>query len=147
MSRLKSLVLATYAGSMMLGSTALPTVAVAAPGDKCEVKLDRTYADGTYQVWKQEAQDGKCRCYVQTGKQPQSDTIERSIADLMRDRTCDSAPVQAVVSLGGATAGAGAAGLFGGGGGAVAAGVGLTAAAALGAAAVGDENNNDSPGS
>lgn len=145
MSRLKSLVLVAYAGSMMLGSTALPTVALAAPGDKCDVKVDRTYADGTYQVWKQEAQDGKCRCYVQTGKQPQADTIEQSIAALMRDRTCDSAPIQAVVSLGGAAAGAGGGGLFGGGGGAIAAGVGLTAAAALGASAVGDDN--DSPGS
>ena len=145
MSLIKKSVIAAYAGSIVLGSAAVSTVAIAAPANesgKCEVKVDRTYTDGTYQVWKQQTENGECRCYVQTGKAPQSETIEQSIAALVRDRECDGAPVQAVASLGGAAIGGGAAGI---GGGAVAAGVGVAAAAGIGIAASG--GGNDSPGS
>ncbi len=144
MSLIKNSVLAAYAGSIVLGSAAVSTIAIAAPASesgKCEVKVDRTYTDGTYQVWKQQTENGECRCYVQTGKAPQSETIEQSIAALVRDRECDGAPVQAVASLGGPAALA----VGGTGAGTVAAGVGVLAAAGAGVAASG--GGNDSPGS
>jgi hypothetical protein len=59
----------------------------------CAVTVERKYVDGAYQVWRQELGGGKCRCYIQTGKRPQSQTIERAIAGVLSDRQCTGAPV------------------------------------------------------
>lgn len=103
---------------------------------QCLVHVDRQFADGTYRVVRQEWQSNgsdRCRCYVQTGANPQSETIERAIAELLRDRSCADAVV-APVDMAAAGAIEGTAGAVGGSA-AAAGGAGMSTIAVMGAAA------------
>ena len=63
---------------------------------QCEVSIDRSFPTGTYDVKRQELDNGDCICYAYTGLSPQSDVIEGKIADLQRRRECADAPPLAV---------------------------------------------------
>ena len=58
---------------------------------QCRVVVDRSQADGVFDITRQVAADGDCVCYVYTGPQPQSSEVEGNIATLARDRTCANA--------------------------------------------------------
>src|SRR5262245_29448871 len=73
----------------------------------CKVTVDRSQPSGTYSVQRQELDNGDCICYVYTGTQPQSDTIEQSIAALNAARACPDAPAVAVTGGEGAMASGG----------------------------------------
>ena len=66
----------------------------AAAGDaagQCRVVVDRSQADGVFDLTRQVFADGDCVCYVYTGPQPQSSSVEGNIASLVRDRSCANA--------------------------------------------------------
>jgi hypothetical protein len=81
-----------FAGLMLL-ATAGPA---SAASKGCDVQVNRTYADGTYEVTKQVMPNHDCVCYIQTGKNPQSAGIEQRIVALRRARSCDDAVVMAI---------------------------------------------------
>lgn len=58
---------------------------------QCRVVVDRSQADGVFDVTRQVAADGDCVCYVYTGPQPQSSSVEGNIASLVRNRSCANA--------------------------------------------------------
>lgn len=58
----------------------------------CEVSIDRSFPTGTYDVKRQELDNGDCICHAYTGPTPQSDAIEGKIADLQRRRECSDSP-------------------------------------------------------
>ncbi len=63
---------------------------------QCEVSIDRSFPTGTYDVKRQELDNGDCICYAYTGPSPQSNVIESKIADLQRRRECsDASPLAA----------------------------------------------------
>jgi hypothetical protein len=61
-------------------------------GGKCEVRIDRSREKDTFEVYRQELENGDCICYAYTGPLPQSDATEDAIAQLERDRECRDAP-------------------------------------------------------
>ena len=66
----------------------------AASGDaagQCRVVVDRSQAGGVFDVTRQVFADGDCVCYVYTGPQPQSSSVEGNIASLVRNRSCANA--------------------------------------------------------
>ena len=58
---------------------------------QCRVVVDRSQAGGTFDVTRQVSADGDCVCYVYTGPQPQSSSVEDNIASLVRNRSCANA--------------------------------------------------------
>ena len=118
--------------------------ASAAPGDKCEVTVDRSQPVDTYSVTKQVLENDACICYVYTGPAgQQSSVVENRNKSLQASGKCDDATVQMVA--GGTAAGVAAAA------GGAAAGIGLGTAlpfvgVAAAAGAVAASNGSDSPG-
>ena len=53
--------------------------------------VDRSQAGGVFDVTRQVFADGDCVCYVYTGPQPQSSSVEGNIASLVRNRSCANA--------------------------------------------------------
>lgn len=58
---------------------------------QCRVVVDRSQAGGVFDVTRQVFADGNCVCYVYTGPQPQSSSVEGNIASLVRNRSCVNA--------------------------------------------------------
>ena len=99
--------LVVVASSSLASSTRSSEESLPAGLDKkCAVKVDRTQEAGTYDVTRQVLENGDCICYVYTGAKPQSDTIERAIADLQERRECRDAKVMIVPPAAGAAAAA-----------------------------------------
>jgi len=95
--------LSMFASSSMAASTRASEQTMSADLEKkCAVKVDRTQEAGTYDVTRQVLENGDCICYVYTGPKPQSDTIERAIADLQERRECRDAKVMIIPPAGGA---------------------------------------------
>lgn len=88
------------------GFAALAATPASAAAKGCDVEVNRSYADGTYEVTKQIMPNKDCVCYIQTGKDPQSAAIEQKIVALRRARECDDAVVMAIPAGSKAVAGA-----------------------------------------
>lgn len=58
---------------------------------QCRVVVDRSQAGGTFDVTRQVSANGDCVCYVYTGPQSQSSSVEGNIAALVRNRSCANA--------------------------------------------------------
>lgn len=99
---------------------------------KCEVRIDRSREKDTFEVYRQELENGDCICYAYTGPKPQSQETEDAIAQLERDRECRDAPPLALTGPGAV----GGKGFFGS---ALLPLLGLGGAGAVAAAAAGDE--------
>jgi hypothetical protein len=140
----------------VLAASAVVPVALAAGGafaqseaQACEVTVDRSQAAGTYDVTRQQLENGDCICYLYTGPAgQQSTTLENRVKALQASGECSDAPVM-MVSGAYAAGGAAAAGAAASGGSFFGAGALLPVLAASGAGAVAVSSgggNNDSPG-
>lgn len=89
-------------------------------GDKCRVDVIRTGTAGAADITRQILNNGQCVCVVTTGSAQANGSAEDIVKALLRDRSCDGAPLAQVAGtnpgVGGAVSGAAASG---GGSGAV----------------------------
>lgn len=127
------------ASGSLRSADALPVVALAqgATGaGQCTVKVVRTGAPGSADIVRDQLADGSCVCVVTTGPASGNGSAEGVVSNLLRDRTCQNAPLANTV--GEQVAGAGASG--GGAGAVLPVLLGAVAAGGL-AAALGNASN------
>lgn len=79
-----------FAAALAGGATVASAETNAA--NTCRVSVDRTQAAGTFQVQRQEMNNGDCVCYVYTGPASQGDAAESRVADVQRSRACADRP-------------------------------------------------------
>ena len=90
--------------TMMAGGSALSDDA------KCRVDVNRTGAPGSADITRQVLNNGGCVCIITTGQTAQNGSAEDIVKALLRDRTCDGAPLAAVANPGVTPAAAAASG-------------------------------------
>lgn len=130
--------------SMALVPATMLTIASAAhaegQGPTCKVTIDRSQAEGVYDVTRQVYGDGSCVCYAYTQPvKPASDPVEKMISALLERKTCPAARLLSVPGSGGAGAAAAT------GGGAAAAFAAITAATIGAASSTNDDGDPVSP--
>ncbi|MBS0473738.1 MAG: hypothetical protein JSR28_01155 [Proteobacteria bacterium] len=83
-----------------------------ATGDKCRVDVIRSGTPGSADIARQVLNNGQCVCVVTTGQVKANGSAEDIVKALLRDRTCDGAPLAdaAGTPVGHAVAGASAGG-------------------------------------
>jgi hypothetical protein len=96
MAYLKTLALLAAPG-LALG---LAASANAVTEKTCKVAVDRSQSAGTFNVQRQQLDNGNCVCYVYTGPKSQSAATERSIAAIQKSGACTDAPAVAIAQDG-----------------------------------------------
>jgi hypothetical protein len=132
---------AAFAGIPFAGLLLLASSPASAATGTCDVTVNRTYANGTYEVTKQVMPNKDCICYIQTGSEPQDTGIEQRITAVRKSRRCDDAVVMAIPPGSQAVPGA-VAGIAG-----MKILPALAAMAAAGAGIAAIDSSNDSPAS
>ncbi|MEE4317915.1 MAG: hypothetical protein V2I74_13130 [Erythrobacter sp.] len=61
------------------------------PANQCRVSVDRSAGAGTFDVVRQEFDNGRCVCAVTTGPTSQPALIEGRISSILSSRTCADA--------------------------------------------------------
>ncbi|WP_296678296.1 hypothetical protein [Novosphingobium sp.] len=72
----------------------------AAAGGKCRVDVFRTGNPGNADITRQVLDNGNCVCTVMTGPAPSNGGAEDVVKALLRERTCDSAPLTSATGNG-----------------------------------------------
>lgn len=80
--------------AMMAGSAEAPA------GDKCRVDVFRTGAAGSADIARQVLDNGGCVCMITTGEAAHNGSAEDIVKALLRDRTCDGAPLASTAASG-----------------------------------------------
>lgn len=80
----------TGTGTAMIASSEIGNARV------CEVVVDRSQREGSFDVTLQEAADGKCLCHVYTGPVSQDESVEAKIARIQKERKCPDGVLMAV---------------------------------------------------
>lgn len=74
-----------------MGGVAIAQQPSSSPARLCEVSVDTSASQPTYQVVRQEFKDGRCVCAVTTTAN-QDASVQGRIASLLRSKTCENAP-------------------------------------------------------
>ncbi|MFC0588670.1 hypothetical protein ACFFF7_04530 [Novosphingobium aquiterrae] len=80
------------------GASALMGAGQGGGSDKCRVDVIRSGAAGTADVTRQVLDNGGCVCIVTTGAAASNGSAEDIVRALLRDRTCDGAPLAAAAA-------------------------------------------------
>jgi hypothetical protein len=104
--------------TVSISGVATAQAPAAATAKQCRVDIDRSGAESTFAVVRQEFNNGRCICAVTTGPASQGGSIESQIAALLSSKTCEDAPAVAMgqgpgLNPAGVGAGLGGAALFG----------------------------------
>jgi hypothetical protein len=86
-------VIASFAAvsAASIGGTAVAQGSSGAPANQCRVSVDRSANAGTFDVVRQELDNGRCVCAVTTGPASQPTTIEGRVGAIVNSRSCANA--------------------------------------------------------
>lgn len=83
-----------------IGGTAVAQGSADAPAKQCRVKVDRSADAGSFDVVRQEYENGNCVCAVTTGPASQAASIEGRVISIINSRSCAAARSVAMLGQG-----------------------------------------------